>query len=58
MRLKDRRLWGVLYMGGCQNYGPFLGARDPERDHNVDNYPYVMWRIHKFTVKDEGAGHR
>ena len=35
------------YMGGCQNYGPFLGTlnikrcrRDPKRDHNFDNRPY------------------
>ena len=38
-------------MGGCQNYGPFLGPyyntgpntgpnlRDPKRDHNFDNPP-------------------
>ena len=36
-------------MGGCQNYGPFLGPYfntgpnlgDPKRDHNFDNPPYV-----------------
>ena len=40
-------------MGGCQNYGPFLGPYyntgpftgpnlgDPERDHNFDNLPYT-----------------
>ena len=37
-------------MGGCQNYGPFLGTPkyqvlyyngDPKRDHNLDNHPYV-----------------
>ena len=36
-------------MGGCQNYGPFLGTlnnrcrnykRDPKRDHNFDSHPY------------------
>ena len=36
------------YVGGSQNYGPFLGPflvirhllfRDPERDHNFDNHP-------------------
>ena len=32
-------------MGGCQNYGPFLGPhnlifRYPKRDHNFDNHPY------------------
>ena len=34
-------------MGGCQNYGPFLGTlnirchsnRDPKGDHNFDNHP-------------------
>ena len=31
-------------MGGCQNYGPFLGPYylgSPKRDHNLDNRPYV-----------------
>ena len=40
-----------LYVGNCQNYGPFLGPydntrpntgpnlRDPKRDHNFDNPP-------------------
>ena len=28
---------GQEEMGGCQNYGPFLGY--PKRDHNFDNYP-------------------
>ena len=37
-------------MGGCQNYGPFLGTvpkknvpyynKDPKRDHDSDNHPY------------------
>ena len=37
-------------MGGCQNYGPFLGPycntgpntgpNYPKRDHNFDNPPY------------------
>ena len=36
-------------MGGCQNYGPFLGPYyntapnikgTPKRDHNFDNRPY------------------
>ena len=39
-------------LGGCQNYGPFLGPYyntgpntgpnlgDPKRDHNFDNPPY------------------
>ena len=31
-------------MGGCQNYGPFLGTLpyytgDPEKNHNFDNHP-------------------
>ena len=41
-------------MGGCQNYGPFLGPYyntgpntgpnlgDPKRDHNFDNPPCVV----------------
>ena len=38
-------------MGGCQNYGPFLGAlnswcriilRTPKRDPILENYPYGM----------------
>ena len=37
------------YMGGCQNYGPFLGTLDirgraiigiQKRDRNFDNHPY------------------
>ena len=37
------------HMGGCQNYGPFLGTLNirgriiigiPKRDHNFDNHPY------------------
>ena len=35
------------YMGGCQNYGPFLGPyynRDPKRDHYFDNHPYGLLR--------------
>ena len=33
-------------MGGCQNYGPFLGPCDntapgtPKGANNLDNYPY------------------
>ena len=40
-----------IYMGGCQNYGPFLGTlnircciiynRDKKRDHNFDNHSYL-----------------
>ena len=38
----------LLHLGGCQNYGPFLGTlnnrcrtilRDPKRDDNFDNHP-------------------
>ena len=44
-----------LYMGDCQNYGPFLGPYyntgpntgpnlgDPKRDHNFDKHPYRTW---------------
>ena len=49
---------GVLhtYMGGCQNYGPFLGPiiirhlifRDPKGDHSFDNHPYTY--IHTHTL--------
>ena len=37
---------GNSHMGGCQNYGLFLGPlntrfrMDPKRDHNFDNHPY------------------
>ena len=38
-----------LYMGGCQNYGPFwipiiirhLMFRVPKKGHNFDNRPYT-----------------
>ena len=36
-----------MYMGDCQNYGPFLGPcyntgpKTPKRDHDFDNPPYV-----------------
>ena len=42
----------MVYMGDCQNYGPFLGPYyntgpntgpnlgDPKRDHDFDNPPY------------------
>ena len=42
-----------IYMGDCQNYGPFLGPYyntglntgpnlgDPKRDHNFDSPPYI-----------------
>ena len=40
----------VMDMGGCQNYGPFLGTlntrcrsiiRTPKRHRNFDNHPYI-----------------
>ena len=40
----------IKHMGGCQNYGPLLGALNircritigiSKKDHNVDNHPYV-----------------
>ena len=42
-----------VYMGGCQNYDPFLGTpnyvpyynRDPKRDHNFDNNPYALIKV-------------
>ena len=53
----SRGLHDCLDMGGCRNYGPFLGTlnnrcrtifltltlgnRDPTRDHNFENHPYV-----------------
>ena len=42
-------LEGPFYMGGCQNYDPFLGTLNircriiigiQKRDHNFDNHPY------------------
>ena len=50
----------LIFMGGCQNYGPFLGILNirgriiigtPKRDHNFDNHPYKgrdninAWRL-------------
>ena len=43
----------VEYMGGCQNFGPFLDpyyntapniTGTPKRDHNSDNHPHVVVR--------------
>ena len=40
-----------LHMGGCQNYGPFLGTlnircrkinKDPKRDQHFDNHPHEI----------------
>ena len=48
-------------MGGCQNYGPFLGPYyntgpntgpnlgDPKRDHNFDNPPILKMHL-KFLL--------
>ena len=41
----------IVGMGGCQNYGPFLGPsiighlvlRGPKRDHNFDDHLYSLW---------------
>ena len=57
-------------MGGCQNYGPFLGplntmpyyTEDPKRDHNFENHPYYILRstvaIHNTNYKDyRNPGH-
>ena len=41
-------------MGGCQNYGPFLGPyynTYPERDLNFDNYPFEL-----MSSKQPGSG--
>ena len=46
-----------VYMGDCQNYGPFMGPYyntgpntgpnlgDPKRDHNLDNPPSIFLSI-------------
>ena len=48
------------YMGGCQNYGPFLGPYyttglntglnlgDPKWDHNFDIPPYSLYLLSPF----------
>ena len=42
------------YLGGCQNYGPFLGTLNircriiigiQKRDHNFDNHPYDEYML-------------
>ena len=49
-----------VYLGGCQNYGPFLGPYYneltyylgyPKRDHNFDNHPFV-------SGTDQKHGHK
>ena len=50
---KGRSLGGgtiYIYMGGCQNYGPFLATLNPKRDHNFDNHPYTYIYIWKDTT--------
>ena len=37
-------------MGGCQNYGPFLGNRDPKRDPNFDNHPYKPHKVKGYLL--------
>ena len=46
-------------MGGCQNYGPFLGTLNircriilgyPKRDHNFDNHPYEHVRTARWIL--------
>ena len=49
--LRDTTHIHAHHIGGCQNYGPFLGTlnircltinnRDRKRDHNFDNHPYA-----------------
>ena len=47
-------------MGGCQNYGPFLGYpkyevpyynKDPKRDHDFDNPPYYKTLVFIYTSR-------
>ena len=53
-----------MYVGDCQNYGPFLGPYyntgpntgpnlgDPKRDHNFDNPPCISCnpsKVYRFT---------
>ena len=55
VRLSPQNWHGLacFYMGGCQNYGPFLdpyyntgpNLGDPERDHNFDNPPYPSPKV-------------
>ena len=57
------------YMGGCHNYGPFLGTLnircrtkkgDPKRDHNFDNHPKGSWDevFNHADQQDQGYGGR
>ena len=55
-----------IYLGDCQNYGPFLGPYyntgpntgpslgDPKRDHNFDNPPYGCPSNRESDGKEKG----
>ena len=55
-------------MGGCQNYGPFLGIlnircrtriRDPKRDLDFDNHPHMFdCCLPVFSVQEAMPMHR
>ena len=62
MRL--RRATHPIVMGGCQDYGPFLGTPDircriiigdPKRDHNFDNHPHDVGPRNRGTTADSRA---
>ena len=46
---RDLQFGRLLYMGGCQKYGPFWGPsiiwhqilEDPKEGHNFDSHPHV-----------------
>ena len=51
-------------MGGCQNYGPFLGTLNiryriiigtPTRDHNFDNHPYGLGVLRCTSMSGESC---
>ena len=45
-------------MGGCQNYGPFLGPYYlgyPKRDPNFDNHPYTFFHMVSMSKPDAGC---
>ena len=49
-----------MYLGGCQNYGPFwvlnilrhLVFRGSQKDHNLDNHPFVVQKAHWGSCRD------
>ena len=54
------------HMGGCQNYGPFLGTLNircriilgiPKRDHNFDNHPHVSGQAQAKLRRGREAKH-